>query len=210
MLWVIIFTVAASIAFIAVYSITGEAWDAQNAAGVIIFIYLVGLIHTATRPPISNKVRKISMIVAYILIFGVATHWTTLYYQTNFQYRALHHIQKTIYHQQLHLTMHDIAINTLTTYYSQPESGREKITETFTRINPTVSSDSSQIQINLDYEDSGLNVFYTFPSDTAIHLFGLSLTDGENPLFVNFDGRTGRTQDFLALKTSGVFYEIQN
>lgn len=210
MLLVIIFIVTASITFITVFSIMGEVWDAQNASGVIILIYLIGLIHRATRPPISKKIRKFSMITAYILLFGVAANWTITYHQTNFQYRALHHVHKTIFHQVLHLTMHDIALNTLKTYYSQPESVREKITETFARLNPALSSNSSQIKIETFFEEDSLKIFIAFLSDTTIHLYGLSPTDGENPHFENFDGRIGRTQDFLALKTSGVFYEIQN
>ncbi|MCH7663923.1 MAG: hypothetical protein IH859_08670 [Chloroflexi bacterium] len=210
MLWVIFFTLAASSAFITVFSITGELWNALNAAGVIAFIYLIGLIQRTTRPPVSNKVRKFSMIAAYILLFGVVAHWTIIYDQTNFQYRALHHVRKTIFHQVLHLTMHDIALNTLKTYYSRPESVREKITETFARLNPALSSNSSQIKIETFFEEDSLRIFIVFLSDTAIHLYGLSPTDGENPHFENFGGRIGRTQDFLALKTSGVFYEIQN
>ena len=84
MRWVVITSIAISVVFIVTLLKTWEIWFAANAAGVIAFLYLVGLIFRTVRLPEFQKRRWVILVIATVVVVGNTISWMTSFIVTQY------------------------------------------------------------------------------------------------------------------------------
>ena len=87
-----------SVVYVMVYNQTAELWDAVNAAGMIILIYLVVLVYDSVKNQSSSRKRSQLIIFSAVWILGIFVHWTSMYVNSNYQDYLLHNVSKTLFH----------------------------------------------------------------------------------------------------------------
>ena len=208
MLWVILTCVVVSSAFIVVIFQTWDVWLALNAAGVVVLLYLIGLTHRAVRPPVSQKMRRLTIAVSIVVLAGVTGSWVTSFFVSGFQGPALHLIRKVIFHGVMVDALYAPALETLAEFHGQAAPEALSIGVIFQKNNPPLQPSGTLLD-TLDGE--GDSVHLVANADSSIILIGQSSSiDGEDQDFGNFDGSLGKTQDRLRLTARGIWIEIQN
>ena len=210
MRWVVITSIAISVVFIVTLLKTWEIWFAANAAGVIAFLYLVGLIFRTVRLPEFQKRRWVILVIATVVVVGNTISWMTSFIVTQYaHYGGLHTVHKVIFHGNISDVLHTRALETLAKYHQQSPPGGMSLGEIFRAHNPPLKPGSSLLDALAEGE--GMRIHLASVTDTSVVLIGQAIfIDGEDPTFKNFDGRTGMTQDRLRLTAKGIAFEIQN
>ena len=207
MLRPILVSLAACGAFLGIFLLTGNIWAATNVAGLIALAYLSVLITEWISSP-STALRRI-LLAAFCAAFLVSTaaHWIIWWSMTDWQARVLHESRKAIGHGVFLARLQDRGLKTLAAYYAQPRSSHETLHEVFAKSNPLLDPSRSL----LDTLEDGMKVYLAAATDSEVVMLGLDgFTQGEDPHFKSFDGRTGIVQDRVRVTPESISYVIDN
>ena len=210
MFWVIAVSILVSVAFFITFWQTVDLWTAGNVAAGLSFLYLVFLLLRTVRLIESKRWRRLSAVIAAVVLTGLVLSWSASYVGSHFSYDVLHTVRKSINHGIMVDELHTRAFEAFAEFHRQPEPRPMSLGEIFRQRNPPLAPNSSLLDTG-EVANDGLRVHLAFLSDTSIILIGQSTsTDGEDPTFPNFDGHIGMTQDRLILTPKGISFEIQN
>lgn len=209
MLWVIVSSVLVAAIFVGTFALTGNTWDATNAAGIASLIQLLIYLYRSTRPPVSVKARWWTFGISGVVIIGTILYWSIMYRMTHWQYNTLHTIHKVIFHGSAMDALKIKGLKVLSDFAEQDPPKANNIGEVFRKVAEMKDGASSLVDVGAD---SSLKIYAAAVSDSEIVLIAQSFIpiDGENPYFINFDGRVGMIQDKLSITKKGLVYEIQN
>jgi len=209
LLWLVLSICAVGAAFSGTYIATGDIWDAMDASGVLVFLFLAALLIRATRPPVTTKQRVIAIGLSVLLLTGVAGQWIVMKSMTRWQYTQLQDIRKRIEYGMMVSYMYDHAAPAFAAYHRQPSPEKQSLTSLFQSQNPALDSETHLLI--LDSLANGLKVYATVYGDSRVILTTVSgITQGAEARFRNFDGRTGFLQSRLLMTPEGMDYETQN
>lgn len=209
MKWVLIASIVVTATFVGTFYYTGNTWSATNAAGIVSLFHLLGFLYRVTRPSMPPKQKRWTLGMATVVIAGTTFFWTVMYTMTNWQAETLHTIHKVICHGVAMDLLKAKGLKILSAYAAQPEPRRLSLGEVFKKETTYANPDSSIIELG---GDNQYRLFAEAVTDTQVIVVCQAIirVDGERGDFRNFDGRTGLTQDRLAVTKRGLVYEIQN
>ncbi len=207
-LWLLVGIASVSIAFF-IPANSPDVWPGLNAAAIPLAVYLIALVFTTLRSPISVKARIIAWTI--VLVVGAANVWSWVGWdsESHWQHAQLLRIREVIVRGIMQTQVPDPLLKTLEAYHAQGGKKKESLAQVFRRLNDhaTVGTDLRKPDTP---GDSLSYVVQTLANDTIVVIGEHAYCTGKDPAFRNRNGRTGMVQARCTLTEKGVTYESEN
>ena len=138
-----------------------------------------------------------------------------MYVQSNYQYRLLHIVSKTLFHTSSLDILYDKSSQIYTEYLQTADEEKRSIRNALIELYSAEEIDSGALSdSSLPYwfkDDFRGKIFIHDISDSSLSLVAMSdFIDGEDESFENIDRSYGKVQNLVKLRYDGVDHEIQN
>ncbi len=187
---------------------TTDPWGALNTAGLAAGAYLLVLLFSTFRKPLSRNVVVSGWIMA--LVAGIATIvvWTGYIEQSHYQTRLLLEIRERISRGVIAHELSQRLLPVLESYHKQPPRQQRTLGGVFRETTgAAVGSDLHRPT----YESDRLRIIVASLTDAEVVLVAQEgYVNGRDPGFRNLDGGTGMVQELARITAKGITYESQN
>ncbi|MFH0991417.1 MAG: hypothetical protein V1799_15525 [bacterium] len=214
--WLVVGVVLVSIAFFIPPEST-ELWPGLNLAMQVAAIYLLILLTYILREPI-RKLHRSVMWLIFLFVLG-ATFYLSYRFEEKSKWHGqqLHRILGVIKDGIRTAEAPKILLNTLEAYHRKQMKQQKNLAETFKTLYP-----KAEVGGNLfisDYfpgyfwghNENPLRIFlHSLEPGTIVLIAMDKFQEGKDPLFKNYDGKSGRSQCRYTLTEKGITYVTEN
>ncbi|RPI02270.1 MAG: hypothetical protein EHM64_14260 [Ignavibacteriae bacterium] len=207
-IWLLGGIAAVTIAFF-VPSNSPELWPSLNMAMIPAALYILALSFYTLRSPITRTARIVSWVIIVLIGGAMYSSWTGMEVQSRWQHNQLLKIHSAITRGLLQSYAQPAALSALKEYYQQGKTKKESLGKVFQRLNPGAAA-GSKIQAADMPQDSSSIVVKSIAENEVVLLGRHQYSNGRNPDFKNYNGKTGKVQERFTLTEKGVSYESEN
>lgn len=187
---------------------TTDPWDALNIAGVTAGVFLLILLLSTLRKPLSRTIVVFGWAAA--LVAGTATVlvWTGYDAQSHYQAKLLSEIRERISRGVIAHELSEHLLPVFESYHKQPPRKQRPLGAVFQ------GATGASVGSNLHkpaYESDHLRIIVASMTEEEVVLVAQEgYVKGRDLDFRNLDGGTGLVQELARLTAKGIAYESQN
>jgi len=186
-----------------------ELWPALFAGGIAAIVYLLALIISILRKPVSGKARALLLIGFVLTIAALVTSSLQQRSNARWQVEQMSHIRETIARGVIRTSMPALLLRTLETYYQQEPSKKENLAKVFQRLNGNATVGTNIHKPTYD-QDSLKTFVQALEPDRVVLVSQELFVKGNNRHFKNYNGLEGMVQEKCILTAKGISYESEN